>query len=206
MALTKLQVEGRRLRFSCMFWKFSLKASASCLPTFRTSFSSTLDDHLFISFLYWCICGRSLCCRTVTVTQYVCSFFSCTLTLEMGQHWSAQLLWMFTTLVLLYNFRLIFEDPISMWAKQHHHQQQQQMFYRPLSGTTWVSRYQKKHSPTCTCHDHQPSFINFLCLLRSMASSLFNLYARQSFCTTSLQVLLVCLWIWNPPLHTPYVC
>jgi len=25
-------------------------------------------------------------------------------------------------------------------------QQQQQPFYGPLSGTTWVSRYQKKHN------------------------------------------------------------
>ena len=32
-----------------------------------------------------------------------------------------------------------------------HLQQQQQPFYGPLSGTTQVSQYQKKHSPT-----HQP--------------------------------------------------
>jgi len=36
--------------------------------------------------------------------------------------------------------------------------QQQQQFYGPLSGTTQVSQYQKKHSPT---HhpDHYPIFI-----------------------------------------------
>ena len=36
------------------------------------------------------------------------------------------------------------------------HNQQQQPFYGPLSGTTRVSRYQKKHSPT---HhpDHHPA-------------------------------------------------
>jgi len=28
-------------------------------------------------------------------------------------------------------------------------------FYGPLSGTTWVSRYWKKHSPTHTYPDHQ---------------------------------------------------
>jgi len=37
-------------------------------------------------------------------------------------------------------------------------QQQQQLFYGPLSGTTQVSRYQKKHSPTrhpeFTCQPH----------------------------------------------------
>ena len=44
-----------------------------------------------------------------------------------------------------------------------------------LSGTTQVGQYQKKHSPTHTHPDHQTSFINFLHLLRSIASSLFNL-------------------------------
>jgi len=35
-----------------------------------------------------------------------------------------------------------------------------------------VSQYQKKHSPIRTYPDHQPSFISFLHLLRSIASSL----------------------------------
>jgi len=56
----------------------------------------------------------------------------------------------------------------------------------------WVSRYQKKHSPTHTCPYHQPFFITFLYLLQSTASSLFNLRAWQCFCTTSFQVL-ICL-------------
>ena len=38
--------------------------------------------------------------------------------------------------------------------------EEQQPFYGPLSGTTRVSQYQKKHSPTHTYHDRQPSFIN----------------------------------------------
>ena len=46
-----------------------------------------------------------------------------------------------------------------------------------LSGTTWVGRYQKKHSPTHTHLDHRTSFIIFLHLQRSMASSLFSLRA-----------------------------
>jgi len=58
-----------------------------------------------------------------------------------------------------------------------------------LSGTTRVSQYQKKHSPTDTYPDHQSSFICFLLLLWSMASSQFNLCAWQSFCTISVQVL-----------------
>jgi len=44
-------------------------------------------------------------------------------------------------------------------------QQQQQLFCSPSSGTTWVSQYQKKHLPTHTYPDHQPSFISFLHLL-----------------------------------------
>ena len=59
----------------------------------------------------------------------------------------------------------------------------------PLSGTTRVGQYQKKHSPTHTHPNHQTSFINFLHLLQSTASSSFNLRAWQSFSTTSLQVL-----------------
>jgi len=64
----------------------------------------------------------------------------------------------------------------------------QQSFYGPLSGTTRVSQYRKKHSPT---HhpDHHPIFISFFHLPRSIASSLFKLHAWQSFCTTSLHVL-----------------
>ena len=57
------------------------------------------------------------------------------------------------------------------------------------SGTTWVGRYQKKHSPNHTHPDHQTSFIIFLHLQRSTASSLFNLSAWQSSLTTSLKVL-----------------
>jgi len=68
-------------------------------------------------------------------------------------------------------------------------QQQQQPFYGPLCRTTRVSQYRKKHSPTHTYHSHQLSYICFLHLLRSIASSLFNLCAWQSFCTTCLQVL-----------------
>jgi len=60
-----------------------------------------------------------------------------------------------------------------------------QSFYGPLFGTTWVSHTRKKHSPTQTYPDHQPSFISFLRLLRSITSSLFNLCASQSFWTTS---------------------
>jgi len=54
-----------------------------------------------------------------------------------------------------------------------------------LSGTTQVSWYQKKHSPTHTDRGHPSSLMCFLRLLQSMASSLFNLHAWQSFCTIS---------------------
>jgi len=68
------------------------------------------------------------------------------------------------------------------------HNTQQQPFYGSLSGTTWVSWYQKKRS--LTHHpDHHPIFISFFHLPRSIASSLFKLRAWQSFCTTSFHVL-----------------
>jgi len=74
-----------------------------------------------------------------------------------------------------------------MTGPLHNTQQQQQPFYGPLSGTTRVSRYQKKHSPTH--HPDHPNFISFFHLPWSIASSLFKLRAWQSFCTTSLHVL-----------------
>jgi len=50
-------------------------------------------------------------------------------------------------------------------------------------------QYQTEHSPTHTHPDHQTSFINFLHLLRSIASSSFKLHAWQSYSSTSLQIL-----------------
>jgi len=64
-----------------------------------------------------------------------------------------------------------------------------------LSGTTQVSQYQKKHSPTHTYHGHQSSLICFLHLLRSTASSLFNLRAWQSFSTLSPSFLWSTSWL-----------
>jgi len=52
-----------------------------------------------------------------------------------------------------------------------------QPFNSPWSGTTRVGRYQNKHSPSHTHPDHRTSFINFLHLLRSIASSVFSLRA-----------------------------
>jgi len=54
--------------------------------------------------------------------------------------------------------------------------------------TLGLSQDQKKHSPTHTYRGHQSSLICFVHLIRSTASSLFNLRAWQSFSTTSLQV------------------
>ena len=56
-------------------------------------------------------------------------------------------------------------------------QQQQQPFNGRLSGTTRVGRYQKKHSPAHTHPGQRTSFITFLHLQRSTASSLFSLRA-----------------------------
>ena len=72
------------------------------------------------------------------------------------------------------------------WTKTHTHTQP---FNGLWSGTTRVGRYQKEHSPTHTHPDYRTSFIIFLHLQRSMASSLFISHAWQSSRTTSLQVL-----------------
>jgi len=81
---------------------------------------------------------------------------------------------------------------------------QQQPSYGPLSRTTWVSWYQKKHSPT-SHPDHHPIFISFFHLSWSIASSLFKLRAWQSFCPTSFHVLFGLPLVWSPPPHIPYI-
>ena len=58
--------------------------------------------------------------------------------------------------------------------------QQQQPFNSRLSGTTRVGRYQKKQSPAHTHPGQRTSFITFLHLQWSTASSLFSLRAWQS--------------------------
>ena len=81
-------------------------------------------------------------------------------------------------------------SPTDEAARLHiHTRTHTQPFNGLLSGTTRVGRYQKKHSPTHTHPDHRTSFIIFLYLQRSMASSLLSLRAWQSSRTTSLQVL-----------------
>jgi len=67
-------------------------------------------------------------------------------------------------------------------------EQQQQSFYSSLSGTTRVSQYETKHSPTYH-PDRHPVFISFFHLLQSIASSVFKLRAWQSFGTTSVHAL-----------------
>jgi len=61
-------------------------------------------------------------------------------------------------------------------------------FLRP-----YVKHYQGESTlETTFANSHQPSFISFISfvhLLQSIASSLFNLCGQQSICTTSLQVL-----------------
>jgi len=76
----------------------------------------------------------------------------------------------------------------SLVINEQQQQQQQRPFYGPLSGTTRVSWYQKKHSPTHN-PDHHPIFISFFHLPQWIASALFKLCAWQSFCTTSFHVL-----------------
>jgi len=87
---------------------------------------------------------------------------------------------------------------------QQHNTHTTTPFYGPLSATTRVSRYQKKHSPT---HhpDHHPIFISFFQLLRSTASSLFKWRAWQSFAQPLSTSSLVYVLVWSPPPHIAYI-
>jgi len=65
--------------------------------------------------------------------------------------------------------------PSALYNMTHTHTHNRLTAFGP--GQTRVGRYQKKHSPTHTHPDHRTSFIIFLHLQRSMASSLFILRA-----------------------------
>ena len=92
------------------------------------------------------------------------------------------------------SFYYIFHVYRTNWRPILKLQQQQQQQQRPFnglwSGTTRVGRYQKELSPTHSYPNQRASFIIFLHLQRSMASSLFSLRAWQSSRrpTTSFQV------------------
>jgi len=73
-----------------------------------------------------------------------------------------------------------------------------------LSGTTQVSRYQKKHSPTHIYRGHQPSLICFLHLLRSLFS-FFQCTCLTVFFHNLSMFSLVYLLAWHPSLHIPYI-
>jgi len=92
-----------------------------------------------------------------------------------------------TTIIIINRYEHIMHITTT-WHIPYEIPQQEQSFYGPLSSTTRLSRYQKKHSPTHTYPNQQPSIISLFHLLRSTASCLFNLRAWQPFCTTSLQV------------------
>jgi len=73
-----------------------------------------------------------------------------------------------------------------------------------LSGTTRVSRYQKKHSPTHTYRDHE-SFL--ICIYYDPWHPPCSTYVPDSlFCTIPLSKFsLFYLLAWHHPLHTPYI-
>ena len=81
---------------------------------------------------------------------------------------------------------------------QHTHTQP---FNGLLSGTTRVGRYQKKHSPTHTHPDHWTSFIIFLHLQPSMASSVLVYELDSPLGQPLSRFSLVFLLALDPQLH-----
>jgi len=74
-----------------------------------------------------------------------------------------------------------------------------------LSGTTRVSRYQKKHSPTHTYRGHRSSLICFIHVMRSWHPPC-SIHTPDSLFPQSLSKFsLVYLLAWHPSLHTPYI-
>jgi len=74
-----------------------------------------------------------------------------------------------------------------------------------LSGTTRVSRYQKKHSPTDPHRGHQSSLSAFS-IYYDPWHPLYSIHVLYSLFPQSLfKFSLVYLLAWYPPLHTPYI-
>jgi len=96
---------------------------------------------------------------------------------------------------------------LPFWCRLTQAHTHTQPFYSSLDFVreTRVSQYQKKHSPIHTYHGHQSSLICFIHLIRSIASSLFNLSTWQSFPQSLSKFSLVYLFAWHPPLHTAYI-
>jgi len=74
-----------------------------------------------------------------------------------------------------------------------------------LSGTTRVSRYQKKHFPTHTHRGHQSSLSAFSVYYDPWCPP-YAIHMLHSLFPQSLSKFsLVCLLAWHPSLHTPYI-
>jgi len=74
-----------------------------------------------------------------------------------------------------------------------------------LSGTTQVSRYQKKHSPIHTHRGHQSSLSAFSIYYDTWHPP-YSIHVLYSLFPQSLSKFsLVYLLAWYPPIHTPYI-
>ena len=131
-------------------------------------------------------------------TLWICIHCLYTLACKLSSFFSFDHEWTFTTLSTHSISQNIIEWKIPPHLLNNTYTQS---FYssQDFTGTTWVSWYQKKHSPTHIYRGHQSSLICFLHLSRSMASSLINLRAWQTFSTISLKFSLVYLLAWHPP-------
>ena len=69
----------------------------------------------------------------------------------------------------------VWRQPVMSYYNHTHTHTHTQPFNRLTAQVNRVGRYQKKHSPTHTHPDHWTSFINFLHLWWSIASSVFSL-------------------------------
>jgi len=74
-----------------------------------------------------------------------------------------------------------------------------------LTGTMWVIRYQKKHSPTHTYRGHQIS-VSASSIYYDPWHPPYSIHVLYSLFPQSLfEFSLVYLMAWHPPLHTPYI-
>ena len=93
----------------------------------------------------------------------------------------------------------------SSTCKQHTHKHNHFTALWNLSGTTRLSRYQKKQSPTHTHRGHQSALTAFSIYYDPWHPP-FSIHMLYGLFTQSLSKFsLVYLLAWYPPLHTPYM-
>ena len=138
-----------------------------------------LNDNRQQVFIMSCILGMKS-------ANYVCLLFTC---IQSTCLMHKDRFFLFTESISFQKFRFSWIPKLSAHNQQWYHNTfllLLQPFYIPLLGTTRVSWYQKKHSPTHTYPDRQSCFISFLHLMCHKTINISYIHTRYTMYMTTL--------------------